>query len=60
MTRTPPPRSPLAGGALIAIGSILGAGIGLFTAIGPTRGFLIGLGAGVAIAVAMWALDLRR
>ena len=60
MARTTPPRSPLAGGALIAIGSILGTGIGLFSAIGPTRGFLIGLGAGVAISLAMWVVDLRK
>ncbi|GGA58357.1 hypothetical protein [Sphingomonas psychrolutea] len=60
MARTSPPRYPLAGGALIAIGSIVGTGIGLFTAIGPTRGFLIGLGTGVAISCAMWVMDLRK
>ena len=60
MARTTPPRYPLAGGALIAIGSILGTAIGLFTAIGPTRGFLIGLGAGVVISFVMWVVDLRR
>lgn len=60
MARTSSPRYPLAGGALIAIGSIVGTGIGLFTAIGPTRGFLIGLGAGVAISCAMWVMDMRK
>ena len=60
MARTSPPKSPLAGGSLIAIGAIAGAGIGLFTAIGPTRGFLIGLALGVGIALAMWLNDLRR
>ncbi|BCA58739.1 hypothetical protein [Sphingomonas sp. HMP6] len=60
MARTSPPRYPLAGGALIAIGSILGTAIGLFTVIGPTRGFLIGLGAGVVISCLMWLLDLRK
>lgn len=60
MPSTNPPRYPLAGGALIAIGSILGTAIGLFTAIGPTRGFLIGLGAGVVISCAMWVVDLRK
>jgi hypothetical protein len=60
MARTTPPRYPLAGGALIAIGAIVGTAIGLFTAIGPTRGFLIGLGAGVVISCVMWVLDLRK
>ena len=55
-----PPRYPLAGGALIAGGAIVGTGLGLFTALGPTRGFLIGLGLGVAISLAMWANDLRK
>ena len=30
MSRTPPPRTPLAGGFLIALGAIAGAVIGLF------------------------------
>ena len=53
-------RSPLAGGALIALGVIAGPAIGLFTPLGATRGFLIGLGIGVAIALAMWLVDLRK
>lgn len=60
MVRSSPPKNPLAGGALIAIGAIAGTGIGLFSPLGPTRGFLIGLGLGVAIAIAMWLRDLRR
>ncbi|MDY7522756.1 hypothetical protein [Sphingomonas sp. 10B4] len=60
MVRSSPPRTPLAGGALIAIGAIAGTGIGLFTPFGPTRGFLIGLGLGVAISLVMWLRDLRR
>lgn len=57
---TPPPRSPLAGGSLIALGSIVGTAIGLFTPIGPTRGFLLGISAGVAMSLAIWALDRQR
>jgi uncharacterized protein (DUF2062 family) len=60
MIRSSPPRTPLAGGALIALGAIAGTAIGLFSALGPTRGFLIGLGLGVAISLAMWLRDLRR
>lgn len=56
----PSSRSPVAGGALIAIGTVAGAGIGLYTAIGPTLGFLIGFGAGVTISLAIWLLDRRR
>ena len=57
---SPASSSPVAGGALIAISTVAGAGIGLFTTIGPTRGFLIGFGAGVAIALAIWLFDRAR
>lgn len=57
---SPSSRSSVAGGAIIALGTVAGAGIGLFTAIGPTRGFLIGFGAGVVISLAIWLLDRRR
>ena len=64
MDRSPaprtPPRSPLAGGALIALGVIVGPAVGLFTPVGATRGFLIGLALGVAIALAIWLNDLRK
>ncbi len=60
MASSPPPRSPLAGGSLIALGSIVGAAVGLFTPFGPTRGFLVGLSAGVAMSLAIWLLDRRR
>ncbi|WP_238542297.1 hypothetical protein [Sphingomonas sp. PAMC 26621] len=60
MAVSPPPRSPLAGGSLIALGSIAGAAISLFTPLGPTRGFLIGLSAGVAMSLAIWLLDRRH
>lgn len=60
MIRSSPPRTPLAGGALIALGVIAGTGIGLFSALGPTRGFLIGLALSVAVSIVMWLRDLRR
>lgn len=55
-----PPHAPLAGGALIALGAIVGSVVGLFTRIGPTRGFLMGLSAGVAMSLAIWLIDRRR
>lgn len=60
MAQRPPTTTPIAGGFLIASGAILGTAIGLFTVLGPTRGFLIGLAAGTGISVAIWALDLRK
>ena len=45
--------SPPAGGVLIAFGAIAGAVIGLIEDQ-PTLGLLIGLGAGVLAAVAIW------
>ncbi|MES1972496.1 MAG: hypothetical protein V4472_08525 [Pseudomonadota bacterium] len=59
MASTPPTRTPLAGGALIAFGAMAGAAIGLFRGE-PTVGFLIGTGAGIALAIAIWLLNLRR
>lgn len=51
-----PSRSPIAGGAPLALSIIAGAVIGLV--IGqPSLGILIGAAAGVAIALAVW---LRR
>lgn len=52
------PRNPVAGGALIAIGAMGGTMIGLSRGE-VTAGFLIGLGAGAAIALAIWLLDRR-
>lgn len=60
MVATPPPRSSIAGGSLIALGAILGAAIGLFTALGPTRGFLVGLSVGVLLSLGIWLSDRRK
>ena len=48
-----PTRSPSAGGALIALGAIGGALIGVVYSQ-PTLGFLTGLAAGIALAVLIW------
>lgn len=54
-----PPRSTVAGGFPIAAGAIGGTVLGV--AYGqPTAGLLIGLGAGVAAAVAIWLIDRRH
>ena len=58
MASKPPARNPVAGGALIAIGAMAGAVIGLFRGQ-VTAGFLIGIGAGAAMALAIWLLDRR-
>lgn len=55
----PRPRTPLAGGFLIALGVFAGVAIGFATGQ-QTIGFLAGLGAGAALALAVWALDRRR
>lgn len=59
MASKPPTRTPLAGGALIAIGAMGGAVIGASQGQ-VTAGFLIGLGAGVAIAIMIWLVDRAR
>ena len=56
---TPPPRSPAAGGALIALGAMGGAAIG-FVFGEATPGFLIGIATGVVLALAIWGLDRQR
>jgi hypothetical protein len=50
--------APAAGGVLIAIGAIGGAVIGLFLGE-PSKGFLVGLGGGIGMAIAIWLLDRR-
>lgn len=48
-----------AGGALIALGAVAGAAVG-FLLGQATPGFLVGLGAGVALAVLVWLRDRAR
>lgn len=60
MAAAPAPRSPLAGGFLIALGAMVGTAIGLFTLLGPTRGFLLGMASGVVVSLAIWLVDRRR
>lgn len=54
-----PPSSPMAGGAAIALCSILGVVIGAIKGQ-PSIGFLAGVGTGAAIAVAIWLWDRAR
>lgn len=48
-----PTRSPVAGGAPLALSIVAGAVIG-FILGQPTAGILIGAGVGIAIAVLIW------
>lgn len=54
-----PTPSPLAGGFPIALGALGGTIVGLATGE-PSIGFLIGLGLGVILALAIWLFDRRR
>ncbi|PTQ10293.1 hypothetical protein CLG96_12200 [Sphingomonas oleivorans] len=53
---TPPTR---AHGIFIALGALAGAFIGIFLGQ-PSAGLLIGLGLGVAFALALWLFDRSR
>lgn len=59
MASKPPTRTPLAGGALIAIGAMGGTVVGASQGQ-VTAGFLIGLGAGAVIAIMIWLVDRAR
>lgn len=59
MAEPTPSRSPIAGGALIALGALGGAVIG-FIAGQPTPGLLIGLGTGASLSLLIWLGDRRR
>lgn len=53
------PSSPAAGGALIALGALGGAGVGF--AVGQaTPGFLIGIGLGIAASLLIWLRGRAR
>ncbi|TKD51746.1 hypothetical protein [Sphingomonas baiyangensis] len=59
MQDAPPSRTPMAGGALLAVSMLVGTGIGVALRQ-PSLGFLAGLGVGIALSVAIWLLDRRR
>lgn len=52
-------RTPLAGGALLALSLIAGVVIGSMKGQ-PTIGFLVGLAIGVAMIVLVWLFDRMR
>lgn len=52
-------RSPQAGGCLLVAGIFLGTGIGVALRE-PSLGFVIGLAAGLALAILFWLLERRR
>ncbi|RIA37637.1 hypothetical protein DFR49_3524 [Hephaestia caeni] len=52
-------KSPVAGGALIALAVIIGVTVGLVVGQ-PTQGFLVGTAIGIGMAVAVWLIDRRR
>lgn len=52
-------KSPMAGGFILAVGTIGGTAIGV--SLGqPTIGFLVGLGIATVIAIAIWLVDRAR
>jgi hypothetical protein len=51
--------APLAGGFLLCIAVLAGALTGVFLGQ-PSIGFLVGIGIGLTIAVAIWLLDRKR
>ncbi|SFP35975.1 hypothetical protein [Sphingomonas rubra] len=55
----PQPPSSNAGGFLVAVGVLVGAGVGLLLGQ-ATPGALIGLAAGSLAAVLVWQRDRRR
>lgn len=55
----PRPRTTFAGGFPIALGALGGTVVGI-AQHQPSAGFLVGLGAGILLAIAIWLLDRRR
>jgi hypothetical protein len=37
-----------------------GAGVGLFSPLGPTRGFLVGIALGGVLSLGLWLVDRRK
>ena len=59
MTNEPERQAPKAGGALIAISTLVGAGIGI--ALGqPSMGVVGGVGFGTGLAILIWLKDRKR
>lgn len=56
---TPPSRAPLAGGFLLALSLILGTVFGALRGE-ASIGFVAGLGAGLLLLLAVWAIDRVR
>lgn len=54
-----PTRSSAAGGFFIAMGALVGTGVGIALRQ-PSIGFLAGVAVGIAVAVGIWLIDRRR
>ena len=54
-----PTRSSAAGGFFIAMGALVGTGVGIALRQ-PSLGFLGGMALGIAVALGIWAVDRRR
>jgi hypothetical protein len=53
------PKPPRSAGAFLALSILAGTVIGIFLKQ-PSRGFLIGLGVGLTVTIAVWLVDRRR
>ncbi|QPQ56271.1 hypothetical protein IC614_06365 [Allosphingosinicella flava] len=54
-----PSTQPRSAGVFLALAMVAGAVIGTFAGE-PSLGFLIGLGTGIAVTLALWLIDRRR
>lgn len=54
-----PTRSSAAGGFFIAMGALVGTGVGIALRQ-PSIGFLAGVAFGIAVAVGIWLIDRQR
>ncbi|SEK95601.1 hypothetical protein SAMN05216382_1186 [Sphingomonas palmae] len=54
-----PTRSSAAGGFFIAMGALVGTGVGIAMRQ-PSIGFLAGTAFGIAVALGIWLIDHRR
>lgn len=59
MSNSKPTSSGMAGGFFIAAGMLGGAIVGVFMGQ-PSVGMIGGLGFGIVVAVAIWAIDRKR